>query len=77
LERLKGAAKGELDGADVWAQVKILPGPGLKLDESTGTYQGKLRADEVPEQLNHADAVATRQDVRRRLKMLADELRFK
>lgn len=77
LEKLKGAAKGEIDAADVWAQVTVLPGPGLKLDESSGTLQGKMRADEIPEQLEQPDAVAARQEARRQLKQLADEMRFK
>lgn len=77
LEKLKGAAKGEIDAADVWAQVTVLPGPGLKLDESSGTFQGKMRADEIPEQQEQPDAVAARQEARRQLKRLADEMRFK
>ncbi len=77
LEKIKGAAKGEIDAADVWAQVTVLPGPGLKLDESSGTFQGKMRADEIPDQLEQPDAVAARQEARRQLKQLADEMRFK
>lgn len=77
LEKLKGAVKGEIDGADIWVQVKILPGPGLRLDASSGTYHGEIRADEVLAQLSHAGAVASPQDVRRQLKIFADEMRHK
>lgn len=76
LEKIKAATKGEIDAADVWAQVEIIPGPGLKLDESSGTFQGTMRADEIPQQLTRADALAKRQDVRQALKQAANEMRF-
>jgi hypothetical protein len=51
LAKLKGASGGDLSDDDVWAQVELIPGPGLKIDEGTGTFKTDLRADEVPEQI--------------------------
>jgi DNA-binding transcriptional MocR family regulator len=48
LAALKGATAGEIAHADVWAEVEIIPAPGFEHDVKSGTYKGKLRADEIP-----------------------------
>ena len=74
LAKLKDATSSEIDSADVWAQVDLLPGPGMVLDKKTGTFTGSMRADEIPEQLPpHAmNSVA---HARNALKDIADQLR--
>ena len=74
LASLKSATGSEIDNADVWAQVDLLPGPGMVLDKKTGTFSGRMRADEIPEQLPpHAmNSVAS---ARNALKDIADQLR--
>jgi DNA-binding transcriptional regulator YhcF (GntR family) len=74
LARLKAAGGGDLAAADVWAQVDLLPGPGMVLDKATGTFSGSMRADEVPEQMpSHATkSVANAKDA---LRQIADQLR--
>ena len=51
LAKLKAAGAGDIDAGDVWAQVDLLPGPGMVLDKKTGMFSGSMRADEVPEQM--------------------------
>lgn len=58
LARLKGASTGDLSAEDVWAEVELIPGPGLKLDEATGTFKTSMRADEVPEQVSTLQAAS-------------------
>jgi hypothetical protein len=74
LEALRGATSGEIEAADVWTEVEIIPAPGFEHDEKTGTYRGKLRADEIPTQSDLADARSV-QDAREKLRLQADELR--
>ena len=38
LAKLKGATSGEMQSADVWAEVELIPGKGLRLDELSGTF---------------------------------------
>lgn len=49
LAKLRAAASGELEGADVWAEVDVLPGPGFTWDQERRALRGRMRADEVPE----------------------------
>lgn len=72
LEMLKKAGDGNFDGKDVWAEVELLPGPGLTLDAKTGTFKTKMRADEVP---TDAAAKPTAKEVRATLKQVADQMR--
>lgn len=74
LAQLKSATNSDLANEDVWAQVDLLPGPGMVLDKKKGTFSGSMRADEVPEQLPpHAtQSVAS---ARNALKDIADQLR--
>ncbi|MFZ2220488.1 MAG: hypothetical protein WAV85_17660 [Rhodoferax sp.] len=51
LKKLKAAASGDLAAEDVWAQVEIIPGPGLELNAEAGTFRANIRVDEIPEQL--------------------------
>lgn len=78
LEMLKGAARGEVGKEDVWAQVEIIPGEGMRLDQVTGTFKTEMRADEITDgaltvdahlQLNHT------LEAKQKLKELADEMR--
>ena len=80
LAKLKGAAAGEIASADVWAEVELIPGPGLKLDASSGTFKATMRADEIPEQLSQAEAasmLSSAADARKKLKELALEMKSK
>jgi hypothetical protein len=80
VAKLKEAAKGEIDCADVWAQVDLIPGKGMKLDEETGTFMSEIRADDVPHQISQTGASVRLQspaEAKRSLKELADELRVK
>lgn len=73
LAALRGATAGELEDADVWAEVEIIPAPGFQHDPETGTYKGRLRADEIPSQddLSMARSV---EEARTRLRLQRDEI---
>ena len=76
LARLQAALAGGLDDEDVWADVDIIPGPGLTWDPERKALRGKLRADEVP-----TPAVLSSPDkpdvpaVRARLRLQSAEIR--
>lgn len=74
LALLKKAGSGKLGSEDVWAQVDLLPGPGMVLDTKTGTYRGVMLADEVPEQ-KPAQPDRTVADAKAALKQIADQMR--
>ena len=61
LERIKAATSaGDMAAHDVWAEVDVIPGPGLTWDPKAKTLRGKLRADEIPDQGTlHFDAEKT------------------
>lgn len=71
LHQLKGAAAGDIAAANVWAQVEILPGPGLHFDEKTGTFKTLVRADEVTE-VTGGQVVSA---VRARIRQQSQEMR--
>lgn len=49
MARLKDAAlAGDMDSEDVWADVDVIPGPGMVYDKDTGMFKGRVRADDVP-----------------------------
>ena len=76
LAKLKEAAlAGDMDSEDVWADVDVLPGPGMVYDKGSGTFKGRMRADEVP-QLGPAgkDSAAIE---REKLRKVANETRQK
>jgi DNA-binding transcriptional MocR family regulator len=80
LAKLKGASGGDMSNEDVWAEVELIPGPGLKLDESSGTFKTDLRADEVPEQVSIMDAAARNSRVmeaREKLRQLSNDMKLK
>ena len=56
LAKLKGAASGQIESADVWAEVELIPGPGLKLDAPSGPFKAPMRADEIPDHPTQAEA---------------------
>ena len=74
LAKLKAAGAGDIDAADVWAQVDLLPGPGMVLDKKTGTFSGSMRADEVPAQMPSHQTQSV-SDAKSALKQIADQLR--
>ncbi|MDP2370398.1 MAG: hypothetical protein Q8M25_19500 [Rhodoferax sp.] len=78
LARLKGATAGEIDAADVWSEVELIPGPGLQMDPARGTFKTLLRADSIPEQLaqsiNSTGRLGTSAEARARVMELADEI---
>lgn len=73
LEALRGATAGEIEAADVWTEVEIIPAPGFEHDQKTGTYKGKLRADEVPDQSDLALAQSVH-EAREKLKLMRSEM---
>ena len=75
LAKLKDAAlSGDMDSEDIWADVDVLPGPGLVYDKDSGMFKGRMRADEVPLAAlgGNKDAVAME---RGKLRKLANETR--
>lgn len=80
LARIKNATTGNSGGSDVWAEVELIPGPGLKLDVSSGTFKINIRADEIPDQLTQAEAaglLTTPAAARQHLRDLANRMRVK
>lgn len=79
LAALKRAGSGISDEDDVWAQVELLPGPGMTLDALRGTFIGSMRADEIPEQvpLMTPSLAQSVPQVRDDLRKLANQLRKK
>ena len=75
LAKLKASGNGDMSADDVWAQVDVIPGPGMVLDKKTGTFSGSMRADEVPDQLP-PHATQTVADAKNALKQMADQMRI-
>jgi DNA-binding transcriptional MocR family regulator len=76
LAKLKGASGGDLSSEDVWAEVELIPGPGLKLDESSGTFKTEMRADEVPEQVPMMQAAQQQvSEAKEKLRLLAIDMK--
>ena len=71
LARLKGASDGDIEKADVWAEVELIPGPGMTLDDSSGTFKTRMRADEVPPQVQVGEVA----DAKAKLREIADQMR--
>lgn len=76
LEALRGATSGEIDAADVWAEVELIPAPGMEHDSKTGTYKGRMRADELPSQNDFSGAKSVI-EAREKLRLQAEEMRAK
>lgn len=74
LEALRGATSGEIAAADVWAEVELIPAPGMEHDAKTGTYKGRMRADEIPSKSDLAQAKSV-QDAREKLRLQAAEMK--
>jgi hypothetical protein len=80
LAQLKSALAGDLSKEEVWAQVELIPGPGMKLDSSSGTLKSDVRADQIFQQLNHGESavmLGSREEAREKLKQIADQMRVK
>jgi len=77
LQLLQKASSGSLDAEDVWAQVDLIPGPGMTLDAKKGTFSGTMRADEVPDQIPMQPTMpmGSVKDAKAALKRIADEMR--
>ncbi len=76
LALLKKAGSGNLDAEDVWAQVDLLPGPGMVLDKATGTFSGEMLADEVPEQVPvQPPTMKSVAEAKAALKQIANQMR--
>lgn len=70
LAKLKAAAMaGDLSDKDVWADVELIPGPGMVLDAEKGTFGTTMRADEVTAPTVSVTAA------RDRLRDIAEEMR--
>jgi hypothetical protein len=76
LAALKGATAGEIANADVWAEVEIIPAPGFEHDAKSGTYKGKLRADEIPTAADLEQSQSV-EEARGKLRLQAAEMRAK
>lgn len=77
MAKLKDAAlTGDMDSEDVWADVDVIPGPGMVYDKGTGTFKGRMRADEVPQAVlgGNNESVALE---REKLRKVANETRKK
>lgn len=80
LAKLKGSAAGEIEGTDVWAEVELIPGPGLQLDANSGSFKADMRADQIPLQMAHIEASGMRPtpaQARQRVLEIANEMRGK
>lgn len=79
LAKLKGAASGETENEDVWAQVELIPGPSLELDAKKGTFKTVLKADEIPEieKISPSQSSSSVAEDRKKLKELAREFKMK
>lgn len=72
---LKGATGTQIANADVWADVEILPGPGMKYDPSSQTTKGRLLASDVPANLALAAQHTKAIEAKAQIKELANQLR--
>ena len=80
LKKLEAAVGGDMSKEDVWAQVELIPGPGMKMDTSSGTFKSEMRADEIPRQLNHSEAAVmlpSAKEAREQLRLITDHMRVK
>ena len=81
LEKLKAASSGDMSKEDVWAQVELIPGKGMNLDKEAGTFKSEMRADEIPQQINHSDAAEIADKAKtqglKEIKKLANQMRVK
>ena len=76
LAKLKEAAlSGDMDSDDVWADVDVIPGPGMVYDKGAGTFKGRMRADEVPLEALGNNKAAETALAREKLRKLANETR--
>lgn len=75
LKMLKDATAGELAKADVWAQVEILPGPGMEHNPASQTFQGQLLASDVALQFTVGQREQRASDARAQVRSLADKMR--
>lgn len=77
LEKLKMATRGVLAADDVWAEVELIPGPGMTLDATSATFKTNIRADDVPHQQTMEAALANPQvaQAREKLKQLSTEMK--
>lgn len=75
LNALKAAGGGDLSKQDVWAQVDLIPGPGMQLDIAAGVYRAELRADEIPDEAELPSTKGCVTDARASLKAIADQMR--
>lgn len=80
LTKLKQSAAGDLESSDVWAEVELIPGPGMKFDASSGNFNMAMRADQTssPPPLPYPPAKPlTRTEARDRLLEMANQMREK
>lgn len=80
LAKLKRSAAGEIEGADVWAEVELIPGPGMRQDTNGGSFKTAMRADQIPTQLPCVESslpLSTPAQARHRLVEIANQMRGK
>jgi len=76
LAKLKEAAlSGDMDSEDIWADVDVIPGAGMVYDKHSGTFKGRMRADEVPQPALPNQAKEEAALAREKLRRLANESR--
>lgn len=76
LAKLKAAAiTGDMSSEDVWADVDIIPGPCMVYDKTSGSFRGRMKADEVPQVA--FDGKSTVALEREKLREITNEVRKK
>lgn len=80
LTKLKQSAAGDLESSDVWAEVELIPGPGMKFDAHSGNFNMTMRADQAsspPPLPCSPTKPLTRTEARDRLLEMASQMREK
>lgn len=82
LAKLKRSAAGEPADADadVWAEVELIPGPGMRPNANSGSFKTTMRADQIPTQVSCAEPskpLSTPTEARRRIAEITNEMRAK
>lgn len=76
LAKLKQSAAGEIDGADVWAEVELIPGPGMRQDANSGNFKTAVRADQIQApDIARTAPLPTPAQARCHLREIADQMR--
>lgn len=78
LAKLKRSTAGDLEAADVWAEVELIPGPSLRQVSPGENFKTSLLADQIPANAPHLEASAcpsTPTQARIQLREIANQMR--